>query len=491
MLRNEVKDIPTLNIKHTDMDFKASIHNRFDIEVRDAKTGKLKQRAQAFNVICENLWVKFDRGGWFSYIAYGNGTGTPSSADTNLFGTAKYAALSNVETVVDKKNGVAWRTRKVTLDETVSQFFTIREVGLTSSNGEGNLCTHAMLQDMNGNQISIYKTSTDIITLYATVFVHWDPSGYDKVTISSQLAAADGPDTFLAAAVGYGFSMGYFVQYSGTYYRGIPSVGLGTAVTAGASSEAPTVTWNKSTRTFTIKLPRIAVGSGNVDGGFGWLKISNTYPSTPYEFAIIDVRGNYEVVGEAVGTGNGSKTEFKTLFDLPRNATIFVDGVVASNVSVREIPRTTNAYNYFVQVEDFLYNGKMACRCNADNFRGCFYNPLWEIGLRSFSGNSSIKLSFSDDMITWSEPMTSGNIPEEYQHCKYINITCTSTSSSITAPTIYFTTGMYGNNIIFDEPPANGSVITANYTTPFVPKDSNHVYDLTFTVQFGEYAQGV
>jgi hypothetical protein len=46
-----------------------------------------------------------------------------------------------------------------------------------------------------------------------------------------------------------------------------------------------------------------------------------------------------------------------------------------------------------------------------------------------------------------------------------------------------------GKNIVFDEPPAEGSVITIDYVTPFVPKDANHVYDLSMSVQFSEYSQ--
>ena len=38
---------------------KASIHNRFDIEVVDSRTGKIKQKVQAENVICTNLWTHY------------------------------------------------------------------------------------------------------------------------------------------------------------------------------------------------------------------------------------------------------------------------------------------------------------------------------------------------------------------------------------------------------------------------------------------------
>ena len=44
-----------------------------------------------------------------------------------------------------------------------------------------------------------------------------------------------------------------------------------------------------------------------------------------------------------------------------------------------------------------------------------------------------------------------------------------------------------GKAIVFDTAPANGDVITIDYHTPYIAKDSDHVYDMTVTFQFGEY----
>jgi hypothetical protein len=46
-----------------------------------------------------------------------------------------------------------------------------------------------------------------------------------------------------------------------------------------------------------------------------------------------------------------------------------------------------------------------------------------------------------------------------------------------------------GAAIIFDTAPAVGDVITANYHTPYVAKDADHVFDLKVTFQFGEYTE--
>ena len=53
MIRGSVKSISSSKMEHV---IEMSIHNRFDIEVIDAKTGKVKQTAQAFNCICNKLW---------------------------------------------------------------------------------------------------------------------------------------------------------------------------------------------------------------------------------------------------------------------------------------------------------------------------------------------------------------------------------------------------------------------------------------------------
>ena len=36
--------------------------------------------------------------------------------------------------------------------------------------------------------------------------------------------------------------------------------------------------------------------------------------------------------------------------------------------------------------------------------------------------------------------------------------------------------------------PAEGSVITIDYTPQCIPKDENHVFDLSVTFHFGEYS---
>lgn len=475
MIRGKVRECAPVRIEHT---MNANIHNRFDIEVRDAKTNELKQKAQAFNVICDNFWKYI--GGWFKYIAYGDGTGVPSATDTALFGTQTRAESTSLANNIDIKNGVCYETYKVVLSETTSVGMTITEVGLMNS--DGYLITHAMIQDMNGNPISIIKTNTDILTIYATVYVHWNPSEQNGITITS------------SSTVGGSFVQ-YAIGHSASNIR--TEAGSGTFASRAATGYA-SKTWNSKTKTLTVTSARAGVDDLNISGGFGFLSVG-WGPGSGYVSAIVDVRGEYEVTGESVGTGDGSTTTFATKFDMPRNAVVYVNGVtMRSGVTVYPHPVNSNAATYLLTMLDTLHNGK-PCFTTYDYIETSkptyVYNPLNELGIGSiphFSYSNFITFAFSDDFIHWSNDYSAvSSIPDEYRHSKYIRIRSTRSSSiSTNDVSLTFPDTVHNKNIVFDTPPPAGSVITIDYITPFVPKDENHVYDFSMTVQYGEYTEG-
>lgn len=171
-IRGQTRPVPIgaeIKPSKTNVQLNASIHNRFDIEVIDAATGEVRQRAQAENVICNNLWGYLGYNAWNQYIQYGSGSGTPAATDTALFSFVGSDTPTTVSKVYDAATGVFSLQRKIKLLETTAVGKTITEVGIGYGNNYA-LCTHAMLTDMNGNQISIAKTATDIINIYTTVF---------------------------------------------------------------------------------------------------------------------------------------------------------------------------------------------------------------------------------------------------------------------------------------------------------------------------------
>lgn len=486
MIRGRTKPVNTVEQQSN-----INIHNRFDIEVIDAKTKKVKQTARAYNVLCDNIWTNIcNFVSYFGYIAYGSGSGTPSSSDTRLFAGQIIKEASNVALNVDRFSGIGWRTRKIVLNETTSVGMTITEVGISSSSSSGYLCSHAMLQDMNGNPISITKTDTDIITIYATVYAHWNPRGHNGIHI--------GGGGFTDVLLGYGYNALPYGSWPNEYGPSIIcSKGL---YRDGSTSGSMSSTVDRSAKKRTMAFPRIAIGDDNC-GGFGWIMLGKSDRLCTDAYFIADVRGSYPVYSEAVGTGDGVTTSFATKFDLPMNATVYVDGKIVNDVTVKKEPITLSPVKYLVRIASKLTaDGHHVVYQPSESLTSggymYFYNQLHDIGLYSWSRNASsyygMLVAFSDDMVNWSSEYSNAVVvPDQYRHMKYLRIRCAGTNSSGTLGqhTMSFPPEVTGKNIVFDEPPAEGAVITIDYITPFVPKDENHVYDFSLTIQFGEYAE--
>lgn len=148
-----------------------NIHNRFDVEVRNIKTGKVTQRAVAYNTILDYMWYRLANGNAYaSYIHFGTGTGEEIAKDEyELFEHLGYkqAALDFKELAYPKST---WR-QKIILEpgEYIGELLT--EVGLSGSTSKTNMTTHALLKDSEGDTISVLKTGEDLITIFATVFI--------------------------------------------------------------------------------------------------------------------------------------------------------------------------------------------------------------------------------------------------------------------------------------------------------------------------------
>lgn len=92
------------------MDIKAKmlLHNKFDVTVVDAATGKVKQAAVGYNVITNYYFSSRLTGSpcsrgtdLLSYINIGVGTGTPAITDTGMFTYLTRKTATVIETVYD------------------------------------------------------------------------------------------------------------------------------------------------------------------------------------------------------------------------------------------------------------------------------------------------------------------------------------------------------------------------------------------------------
>ena len=515
MIRGAQRDIPV--VKKT---IQASIHNRFDIEVIDSRTGRIKSKAYAENVICDNLYnYLMATAGYFTHIHYGSGSGTPSASDTDLFNKIGHGNAIDVACSAGEKDGVAYLRRKMTISESVAVGANITEVGIAAGTGSGVLCTHAMLKDMNGNIVSLNKTSTDIVNVYATVYVHYSFTGYDNGSIRIHPSLYSGDQGLLMFLAGRYSSVsgngGYFPKsycaaiggYQYNYQAGkAPAHGL-TSLSLDAAS-----------KTITMTLARISAGYGNC-GGIPIVQLMDYWNGSSganasgsgTSIVLIAGKGSWypysQVTGESVGTGDGTTVKFALDFPHAYDAHVYVDGVERDDLEVFDIPNQPlfdqlqwiSPYSTVDNlIPKLLY--KDAYNTTYVNWDSggigkqfYFYNPSYKAGIASIK-YSKMKFEMSDDLTNWITIGEGDNsyveliIPEEYRHYKYGRFTSKNTSS-VEIGDFKYPSDFVAKAIEFSNPPAAGSVITADYKTPVIAKDANHVFDLTVTIQLGEYTE--
>lgn len=496
----------------------AGIHNRFDIEVVDSKTGKIRQRAKAENVICDQLWSRlFAKQSYFNYIQYGRGSGTPSSTDKALFSPIRALAVGTaVWDTSNAEDGVFWAKRSIQIAENVDVGETITEVGISYSTGS-TLCTHAMLKDMNGNPISINKTATDVINIHATVYVHYSPTGYDNGSIRII------PNIFTGFASGHAGLLLFFAGVINVTNYTVPSqavlqqgVWSFVEVHSGSDSEACSFSVSSvgdvSTKTFTLTMSRIAVGYGN----FGNIRTIMLYQGRNGQSSMVNACISLTVGGdwykesvieaEAVGTGDGSTVDYALKFPGARDAAIYVDGVKNDSASVSYIPPTKDYIrclqmlhpkatpnNHILTAHNnqgASYNNNVFIRnLGLEQF---YYNPFYTVGVGSITVHN-VDIYASDDLENWELVVEAYKnnvvkaIPEEYRHKKYWKFRTSEESNTAGFTAFYAPDDFTSFNVHFDDPPAEGAVITADYKCDCIAKDANHVFDLTITIQLGEY----
>jgi hypothetical protein len=145
-----------------------SIHNRFDIVVRDAETKEVIQKAQAENIVLDRIYTRLcSFASFFDQIVFGSGTGTPTPDRTTLFNRIGSKSATTEQLIRATPTSQWTRTCRLTSTEYNGQF--IREIGI--SNDTTQINTHALITDAEGNPIELEKTALKIIDIYATVYV--------------------------------------------------------------------------------------------------------------------------------------------------------------------------------------------------------------------------------------------------------------------------------------------------------------------------------
>ena len=291
------------------------IHNRFDIEVRDSITGEVRQTAQAENILLDSIYTRLCGGStYFANIHFGTGTGTPVPTRTSLF--THLGTKSAVDEELIKAIPISSWKRKIVLapEEFVGQ--TITEVGIAWRSSSSDLMTHAMIKDAEGNPISITKTDTDVVTIYATVYVTFDTS-----TQIDWLGIADNTNTLINYLIGGSSS---------------PTGSFGLLPMASAFARlgsTSNVTWtadvaNKKRKT---NVPRFGVDTAN--GDVQALEFTNLFQ---LKLPASGIFTGQPYTNVPIGTGDG----IVNTFDIPSKnlidgaLTVKKDGVVTSALTL-------------------------------------------------------------------------------------------------------------------------------------------------------------
>lgn len=156
------------------IDIGLSVHNKF--EVQRIRNGGVDKTAYAYNIVTNEfnrtLVGANNTTKCFAYLGIGTGEGTPSVEDSELFN--HLATVATEEVSREAAYPTSTLVVQATFPADTSKVGILTEVGLRNAAegmpGSGYI-THAMLQDSEGNPITIEKTDTDIIVITATVYI--------------------------------------------------------------------------------------------------------------------------------------------------------------------------------------------------------------------------------------------------------------------------------------------------------------------------------
>ena len=520
-------------VRRQTLDLRASIHNRFDVEVRDSVTGELKQKGRAFNVICNTYWTRLfanSDGVWsplsnFDYVLFGSGSGTPAASDTALFTLVGYKSFSQgfVPVTIDRRTGVAYRQVVVTLnaEEYVGASITELGIGYDAS----HCVTHAMLQDMEGNPISIQKTDTDVIQIYATLYLHWPNGGWYGGSVNFLDYSDSNIPTMARMLLGGPGSNIIPDFYPGKRAGDSPG---------GHFPESRALRVNSANKTIRMTA-RFAASEANAPIRYLAIGVYAQYTGVTracLQLALGSWFSPPQITGEAVGTGDGSKTGFASAFPVRSGAKVYVDGVEVSGVTVRGGPADAATmerwFNFLAagwasvgamsEAGTPLYypafspgtidsdKGIYLDALGPGYFMYPFENPFYTLGLSKiryccYSHNAVLGIWDSNDCINWTKiaelnPSYTGStvyadlvLPSPLSTKKYLRFSNEGSASLTIMFHFVADVADTASNIIFDTAPAAGSVITMDYVPDCIAKDSNHVFDMDVTLTVGEYQE--
>ncbi|HCP14816.1 MAG TPA: hypothetical protein DIT32_03435 [Peptococcaceae bacterium] len=486
---------------------RVKLHNRFDIEIFDTLTGKTEY-AKAENIVLDRAYSYIVAGSLlFKAIGVGTGTGTLSPTRTSMFSYLLSVNATLVELVYDTPT-TGHVTKKVVFSETQANGVWT-EVGVFYSAGSGYLGTHAFITDSEGNTITVNKTNTKIITIYATIYAELlSPSAGNHIIYSGSynLLLRD-----LLDEKDYNFL--FFLSALKTV-SGEPSL-----LFAHSNLHNISRTNDSANKRCTTALARFVTTAGNspVRGIILSEGAGQTFYSTRsgYGGTSLPITGIFEkqdYTNVAVGTGDGVETDFNLPVAYPMSSSekIYVGGVEKTRgvdyamnygkgsvlplldvtflntcygsfygetgVFLEEVVVLPQPTGYETEIASiYIKNGPVNYSCSRYDIYLSLDNINWVLAGTTSSGTWSYATEVTFDTFT----------PDKYKYMKCKMYIGTGDLDCIQRMII---NGTSSPHITFTTPPANGAAITADFSIDYINKTSNFVLDLQAELQFGEGA---
>jgi hypothetical protein len=478
----------------------SKIHNRFDIEVIDSKTGQLKQRGQAENIILDRMYTRLcNFNSYFDYIHFGQGTGVVDPSRNILFDEIGYKSAVTEETIKDYP--ISRWTRKIVLNPEEYVGKSITEVGISdvgsSTKSSSYINTHALIKDAEGNQLSIEKTDTDVVIIYATVFIELQNKSeniqFCDIRVNSLLDYLTGSSISTPS-----LSIGpceFASRFSSTYV---------------SANNTPTVSIDVLNKKRIYKT-RFGISSGNNSlKAIREICLNGVFNCSLPETSVFT---NYNLEEIPIGIGDGVTAEFEIPHESVKSMKVKVDGSVVTNYEYQSglLENVLRGISDFGEVIWFsnrgIYNG-----FNGDLYRNTGTYSIYTseaiierkksmseyiaavYGSWGQYGAARAEIFLSNDMEEWAKlttitastnPFTQYVLPETIDSFKYIKFVLSAGNGSVRIDILPPSNGPK-NTIIFNTPPSEGTIITADYTVPYIPKTADYVLDVTAEIQFGE-----
>ena len=474
-----------------------NIHNRFDVHIDNIETGEHRELV-GYNIILDQMWTRLCAGSsYFSNIHFGTGTGTPTPGRTSLFSHLGTRSAVTEETI--KAFPISSWKRKIVLNPEEYVGRTITEVGIASGSGASSLVTHAMLKDAEGNPISFEKTSTDIVTIYATVFVTLVDNPLVKLinlptgnTLLNYLTGSSAPSgSFGLSTIENPYSK--LGTSFATWTSDIPNRKRKTNTSRfGVTSGNGHAKYLDFSGLFRLKLPAPGIFSGqpytgvNVGIGDG-VKKSFMLPSANVRQSSLIVKKNGVTVSNYIT--NIKKQENNSRIANPTSSPTGAGRGVSltSDGTLMAVAYDSSPY---ITTYDWV-DGAWVKRPNPASLPG---GNGYGVALTPDGTLMAVAHDYSPYVTTydwidgeWVKRPDPASLPESRGYG--VALTPDGTLMAVahySSP--YITTYMFlpFTQITFDTPPALGDVITADYIVDGVHKTDQYVIDVSFAIQFGE-----